>query len=168
MEPLIGLGDFGQLDGDAGAAEVYVGDKRVKSAAVPTNAEPDHAPTGVIGKADAEDGELGFIERIARAPEKGERASLRIDVSGRPVGKQLIVAALKVGAADTVRKNLDVALVVRDGIAARGVVGVEAVVAGEIEEQAGLGGVGIGREDGGGDGRSGFQGDLRMCDGDES
>src|SRR5580698_129681 len=116
MEPLIGLGDFGQLDGDAGAAEVYVGDKCVKAVAVPIDAEPDHIPTGVIGKADAEDGELGFVERISRAPEKRERTALRIDVAGRPIREQLIVAALKVGAADTVGKNFDITLVVRNGI----------------------------------------------------
>ena len=76
---------------------------------------------------------------IARAPEERERAALRVDVARRPVGEQLIVAALDVGAADAVGKNLDVVHVVGDGIAAGSVVGVEAVVAGEIKEQAGLG-----------------------------
>src|ERR1700733_9620054 len=130
MKPLIRPGDFWKLDGDASTAEVHVRDKSVKAVAVPIDAQPDHVPTGVIGKADAEDWELGFVEGIARAPEKRECAALRIDVAGRPIREQLIVAALKVRAADTVGKNLDVALVVGDGIAARGVVGVEAVIAG--------------------------------------
>jgi hypothetical protein len=114
--------------------------------AVPIDAQPDHVPAGVVGKADAEDREFGFVEGIARAPEERERAALRVDVAGRPVREQLIVAALDVGAADAVGKDFDVALVVGNGIAAGSVVGVEAVVAGEIEEQAGLGGVRIGRQ----------------------
>jgi hypothetical protein len=80
----------------------------------------------------------------------------------------LIVAALEVGAADTVGENFNVALVVGDGIASGSVVGVEAVVAGEIEEQAGFRCVGIGRKDGSGDGWSGFDRNLRKCGGDKS
>ena len=70
MKPLVRLGDFGKLDADARAAQVDVGDEGVEAVAVPVDAKPDHVPTGVIGETDAEDGELGFVERIARAPEE--------------------------------------------------------------------------------------------------
>ena len=153
MNPLVRLRVLGQLDGGARAAKVYVGNESVKAMSVPIDAEPDHVPTGVIGKADAEDGELSFVEGIAGAPENRKRAALRVNIAGRPVGEQLVVAALNVGSADAVGKNFDVVLIVGDGIAAGSVVGVEAVVTGEIEEQAGLGGVEIGWEDRVGGGR---------------
>ena len=129
MNPLVWLGDFRKLHGDARAAEIHVGDESVKAMAVPIDAEPNHVPAGVVGKSDAEYWELGFVEWIVRAPEERKRAALRIDVARRPVGEQLIVATLNVGTTDAVGKNFDVALVVRDGIAAGGIVSVEAVVA---------------------------------------
>ena len=143
MGPLVGLGEVGHREGDAGAAEVDVGDEGVEAVAVVVDAQPDHVPAGVVGVADAEDGELGLVDGIARAPVEGERAALRVDVAGRPVGEQLIVAALDVGALGAAGKDFDVGVEVGGGVAAGGVVGVEAVVAGEVEEQAGLFGVGV-------------------------
>ena len=70
MNPLLGFGNFGQLDGDARAAEVDVGDEGVEAVAIPVDAQPDLIPTGVVGITDAEDGKFGFSERLARAPKK--------------------------------------------------------------------------------------------------
>ena len=101
----------------------------------------------MVCKADAEDRKLGLIHRRTRAPEKRKRTALRVDIAGRPVREQLIVAALDVGAADAVGEDFDVFEIVGDGVAAGSVVGIEVVVAGKIEEQARLRGVRIRRQD---------------------
>ena len=138
VDPLVGFGEVGHRVGDAGAAEVDVGDEGVEAVAVVVDAEPDHVPAGVIGVADAEDGELGLVDRLARAPVEGERTALRVDVAGRPVREELIVAALQVGALGAAGEDFHVVEEVGCGIAASGVVGVEAVIAGEVEEEAGF------------------------------
>ena len=83
---------------DAGAGEVDVGDEGVEAVAVVVDAQPDHVPAGVVGVADAEDGELGLVDGIAGAPVEASGAALGVDVAGRPVGEELVVAALDVGA----------------------------------------------------------------------
>ncbi len=137
VDPLVRLGEAGQRVGDAGAAEVDVGDEGVEAVAVVVDAEPDHVPAGVVAVADAEDGELGLVDGVAAAPVEAERAALGVDVSGGPVGPELVVAALEVVAFCTAGENLDVGEEVRGGLAA-GEVGVEAVLAGKIKEQAGV------------------------------
>ena len=91
----------------------------------------------MVGVAHAKDGELGLVHGIARAPVEGEGSALRVDIAGSPIGEQLIVAALQVGALGSAGKDLYVVEEVGHGIAAGGVVGVEAVIAGEIEQQPG-------------------------------
>ena len=139
VDPLVGLGKVGSGDRDAGAAEVDVGDEGIETVAVVVDAEPGHIPGGVVAEADAEDGELGGIDGCAGTPEEAEGAALGVDVSGSPVGEQLVIAALQVGAFGAAREDFDVLEEVRVRHAASGVVGFEAVVAGEIEEQAGFG-----------------------------
>ena len=134
----VGAGEVGHGVGDAGAAEVDVGDEGVEAVAVVVDAQPDHVPAGVVGVADAEDGELGLVDGIAGAPVEVEGAALGVDVAGRPVGEKLLVAALEVGAFGTAGEDFYVGEVVRGGIAAGGVVGVEAVIGGEVEQEAGL------------------------------
>ena len=138
MNPLVRLGEVGHRVRDAGSSEVDVGDEGVEAVAVVVDAQPDHVPTGVIAVADAEDGKLGCVDRIARAPVEGERSALGVDVSRSPVGEQLVVAALQVRALRPAGKNFYVFQEVRVRVTAGGVVGVEAVVAGEVEEKAGL------------------------------
>ena len=59
--------------------------------------------------------------------------------------------------------DLHVVQVIGHGIAAGCVVGVEAVIAGEIKKQPRFGGVRIGRQNRGGEGRRVLDGDLRAC-----
>ena len=82
MDPLIRLGKVGHGVGDAGAAEVDVGDEGVEAVAVVVDAQPDHVPAGVVAVADAEDGELGFADGRTRAPVEGESSALGVDVAG--------------------------------------------------------------------------------------
>ncbi len=71
VHPLVGLGHLRQLDGDARAAQVHVGDESVEAVAVPVDAQPHHVPTGVVSKAHAEDGKFGFVKRM-RERQKNE------------------------------------------------------------------------------------------------
>ena len=96
VNPLVRLGEVGHRVGDAGSSEVDVGDKGVEAVAVVVDAEPDHVPTGVIAVADAKDGELGLVDGLARAPVERERSALGVDISRRPIGQELVVAALQV------------------------------------------------------------------------
>jgi len=80
---------------------------------------------------------------------------------GAQSGEQLIVAALNVRADRPAGKNLHVVRVVRDGIAAGRVVGVQSMITRQIKEQAGLGGMGVWGQKGGGDGRRVFE---AVCD----
>ena len=91
-----------------------------------------------IAVTDAKDGELGCVDRIARAPIEGECSALRIDVSWSPIGEKLVVAALQVRALCPAGKNFYVFQEVRDRITPGCVIGVEAVVAGEVEEETGF------------------------------
>ncbi len=97
--PLIRLGKVRHVVGDARPAQVHVGDKSIEPMAVVIDAQPCLVPTGMVRVAHAEDGKRRLVHRVARTPIERERAALRIDVARRPVGKQLIVAALNVGAA---------------------------------------------------------------------
>jgi hypothetical protein len=92
----------------------------------------------VIAVADAEDGEFCRIDGFAGAPVEGEGSALGVDVSWSPVGEKLVIAALQVRALCAAGKNFYVFEEVRDRVTPGGVVGVEAVVAGEVEEEAGL------------------------------
>ena len=146
MDPLIGFREVGHRVGDAGSSEIDVGDKGVEAMAVVVDSQPDHVPAGVIAVANAKDGELSFSNRFARTPVEGECSALGVDVAGGPVGEQLVVAALEVGALRSAGKNFYVFQKVGGRIAASGVVGVESVVAGEVEEETGLfGGFGGGQ-----------------------
>ncbi len=97
--------------------------------AVIVDAQPDHVPTGVVAVADAEDGKFSLSDGFARAPVEGEGSALRVDVSGSPVGEELVVAALQIRALSAAGKDFDVLEEVGCGVAASCVVGVEAVVA---------------------------------------
>ena len=108
VNPLIGLGKVRHRVGDASSSEIDVGDKGVEAVAVVVDAQPDHVPAGVVAVANAEDGKLGLVDGLARAPVEGERSALRVDVSRSPVGEQLVVAALEVRALRSAGKNLDV------------------------------------------------------------
>ena len=72
----------------------------------------------MVGVAYAEDGELGLGDGVAGAPVERDGAALGVDVSGRPVGEQLIVAALDVGALGSAGEDFDVGLEVGGGDAA--------------------------------------------------
>src|SRR5579875_3852593 len=92
----------------------------------------------MVGVTHAEDGELGLIHRVTRSPVEGKRAALSVDISRRPVRKQLVVSALEVRALRAAGQDLHVVKKVGIGVSPRGVVRLEAVVAGEIKEQSGL------------------------------
>lgn len=138
MDPLLRAGEFGHGVADAGAVEVDVRDEGVEAVAVVIDAQPDHVPAGVVAVAYAEDGEFRLVDAHAGAPPEAKRAALGVDVSGRPVGEELVVAALEEGALGAAGEDSYVLEVVGVGLAG-GVVGFEAVVAGEVEEEAGFG-----------------------------
>ena len=138
MDPLIGLREVGHRVGDSGSSEVDVCDEGVEAVAVVVDAEPDHVPGGVVAVADAEDGEFGLVDRVARAPVEAERAALRVDVARSPVRKQLVVTALEVGAFNPSGKDPYVVEKVWLRFAAGGVICAEAVIARKVEQEARL------------------------------
>jgi hypothetical protein len=63
---------------------------------------------------------------------------LSINIAGSPVGEKLIVATLDIRALRPTRQNLHIAKEVRLRLATGSIVCLEAVIAGEVEQEAGF------------------------------
>src|ERR1700733_4685643 len=102
---------------------------------VPVNTQPHHIPARVVGIPNAKYRERRLVHVFMPAPIKRQRPALRIDISRRPVREQLVVTALYIRTLRSAGRDLHVGLIVRHRVATRGVVRLETVVAGEIEQQ---------------------------------
>src|SRR5580698_1158038 len=90
----------------------------------------------MVAIAYAKNGELCRVNRIARAPIKRKSPALRIDVARRPVRQKLIIAALKVRSLRATGKDLNILQKVRCRITSGGIVCIESVITGKVEQQA--------------------------------
>ena len=148
MLPCGGIGAPGDGPGHADARQIGVRDEGVETVAVPVDAQERHVPAAVIGIAGAEDHERRLAQRLARAPEEGQRAARGGDVAGRAPGDIAVVLPAR-GAADrAVADDADPAAEIGNGIAGR-LLRRQALVGGKAEgERLGGGGGGQGRAQG--------------------
>lgn len=134
VDPVAGAGNFVELERDAGAREVGVGDEGVEAVAVPVDAQPGHVPTGVVGVADAEDHERRFADRVARTPEETERAALGVEVAGGIPRQHAVVGPFDGVAAFAGGHQRDLVAEIGHAIAA-GDIGLQTLVGRDAEQQ---------------------------------